>query len=317
MRATITGAWRRSPTFVRAPVSLLVNTFRFYFQDNCSTYAAAIAYYALFSLVPLSLIILSFLGLLVDRQSIVDFVFEQIPLKETESVRQNVDELVQRARDISVAGISFGLLALLWSGTGIFASVRRGLNATNHRKNGRPYWHGKLMDFALIPGLGVLILLSISLTAAAQVTIDYTGHIGPLHLDTNLALRLSSYALPAIVSFTMFSLLYHYVPSVRPPWSETLSGAAFATVAFELVKTLGAILVSSAPFSRNTAIYTGFSTAFVFLFWMFVNASILILGSEFARAVAHRNGEEEERISPAAPASAAMPGAPARPGAGR
>ncbi len=316
MRATMTGAWRRSPTFVRTPASVLVETFRLFFRDNCSTYAAAIAYYALFSLVPLSLIILSFLGLLIDRQRIVDFVFEQIPLKETESVRQNVDELVQRARDISVAGISFGSIALLWSGSGIFASVRRGLNATSDRKNGRPYWHGKLIDFALIPGLGALILLSISLTAAAQVTIDHTGHIGPLHLDTNLALRVSSYALPAVVSFTMFSLLYHYVPSVRPRWPETLSAATFATVAFEMVKLLGAILVSSAPFSRNTAIYAGFSTAFVFLFWMYVNGSILLLGSEFARAIALHRGSEKEAAGAATTAPPAIPGTRPHAGAG-
>jgi membrane protein len=312
MPAAISKAWGRFPAFVRTPLSLMTETFRLYFEDNCSTYAAAIAYYALFSLVPLSLIILSFLGLVVDRQRIVNFVFDQIPLQETESVRQNVNELVQRARDISFAGISFGLLALLWSGSGIFGAVRRGLNATSHRKKGRPYWHGKLIDFALIPGLGVLVLLSISLTAAAQVTIDHTGHIGPLHLDTNLALRVSSYALPAVVSFAMFNLLYRYVPSVRPPWPETLSGAAFATVTFELVKTVGAILVSAAPFSKDTAIYAGFSTAFVFLFWMFINASILLLGSEFARALARRTTEEletaEQRPARAAPRARPHPG---------
>ncbi|MGI8926261.1 MAG: YihY/virulence factor BrkB family protein [Tepidiformaceae bacterium] len=288
MRAVMGRTWRRSPAFIRTPVALVTRTFRLYMDDNCSIYAAAIAYYALFSLVPLSLIVLSVLGLVVDRQDIVDFVFEQVPLEESAAVEDDVNRLVDRAQRISLAGVSFGVLALIWSGSGIFSAVRRGLNATGHRP-GRPYWHGKLIDFALIPGLGVLIWLSLSLTATAQVALESTGSIGPLDLETNLAVRLSSYALPALMSFGMFALLYRYVPTVPPGWAETLAGAGFAMVLFELAKNLGAVVVSLLVFSQDTAVYAGFSTAFAFLFWMFVNGSILLLGAEFARAVAmHR-----------------------------
>lgn len=286
MPRVVRQGWLRVPRFVRVPLGILGTTIRLYMDDHCGTYAAAIAYYALFSLVPLSLIILSVFGLVVSKQDISQFVFDQIPLQQTESVRQNVDQIVERAQEISVAGISFGLLVLIWSSSGIFSAVRRGLDIASHRQNTRPYWHGKLVDMALIPALGLLILLSVGLTALTQFVIARAGELGPLNFDTNLALRVSSFLLPAFVSFIMFLLLYHFVPSSRTAWPEATAGALFATVLFEAAKNSITYIVDAAPYSKDTAIYAGFGTALAFLFWMFINASILLLGAEFARALA-------------------------------
>lgn len=282
------------PSLVRRPIGVIGTTIRLYMDDHCGTYAAAIAYYALFSLIPLSLIILSAFGLFVDRQDITDWVFDQVPLKESESVHDSVNTIVQRAQDVSIAGISFGVLVLLWSSSGIFAAVRRGLDVTSHRRKSRSYWHGKLVDVALVPALGLLILLSLGLTGLTQLAIARAGEVGPLNFDTNLALRVSSFVLPALVSFVMFLLLYHFVPSYRTAWPDAFAGAAFATVLFEVAKNSIAYIVDAAPYSKDTAIYAGFGTALGFLFWMFVNASILLLGSEFARAIAKPEAEEPE-----------------------
>ena len=166
---TVARAVERGPGVIRTPGRLLVTTFRMYSEDHCGTYAAAIAYYAIFSLIPLVLVIVSSLGLFVNRQDIVEFVFEQIPLKQTESVQRNVEDAVGGAKNISVAGLSFGLVLLLWSSSGMFGAVRKGLNATSHRGRGQSYLYGKLIDFALIFAAGLLILVSIGMTALIQV----------------------------------------------------------------------------------------------------------------------------------------------------
>ena len=287
-------AWQRLPSPVRRPFDVITTTVRLYIDDSCSTYAAAIAYYAIFSLVPLALITLSIFGLVVSRQSITDFVFEQLPLQQTPSVHQNVDSIVQRAQGISVAGLSFGVVALIWSSSGIFSAVRRGLNAAAHRRKPRSYIHGKLIDLALIPGLGILITLSVGLTTASQILIEHAGSLGPLNFDTNIALRTSSYVLPAIISFSMFAVLYRYVPTVRPTAREALAGAALATLLFEITKNFYAFIFSLTAFSKDTAIYAGFGNALGFLLWLFLNASILLFGAEFARAVARPSWREDE-----------------------
>ena len=117
--------WQSAPRAVRVPASVIARTINLYIDDSCGTYAAAIAYYAIFSLVPLSLIILSIFGLVVKEETITTFVFDQLPLKETPSVRENVQTIVQRAHDISVAGLSFGVIALIWSSSGSFSRSRK------------------------------------------------------------------------------------------------------------------------------------------------------------------------------------------------
>lgn len=293
--------WNALPSAVRRPFDVIATTIRLYVEDGCSTYAAAIAYYALFSIVPLSLITLSVFGLIIDQDRIAQWVFDQIPLKETTGVRENVDEIIQRARDISPASIGFGVVFLLWSSSGIFGAVRKGLNAATHLRKGRPYWHGKLIDFALIPTLGILIVISVGLTAVARLFLERIDEVGPININTNETLRVAGYILPAMVSFSMFLLLYKYVPTVRPPWREALAGALFATVLFETAKNLIATVVGYASFSRDTAIYAGFGTALAFLVWMFVNASILLLGAEFGRAMRKPEGQplpEDVPVSP-------------------
>lgn len=296
--------WHMIPGPVRAPFEVVTKTIGLYIEDSCSTYAAAIAYYAIFSIVPLSLITISLVGLVADREGIADWVFEQIPLEESETVRNNVDEIIRRAQDFSFASLSFGIVFLVWSSSGIFGAVRKGLNAAAHLKMGRPYWRSKLMDFALIPIVGVLIAVSVGLTALARNAVARFDDIGPFQLDANLALEAASYAIPAIITFFMFMLLYRFAPAARPHWRDALAGALFATVLFEIAKNVIAIVLSESSFSRDTAIYAGFGTALAFLVWMFVNASILLLGAEFGRAIRLRRDlslgvpNEDEVISP-------------------
>ncbi len=301
MPSAVGRQWNSLPSFARRPCEIVAMTLRLYIDDGCSTYAAAIAYYAIFSLVPLSLITLSVFGLVIDQDRIAEWVFDQIPLKETTGVRENVDEIIRRARAISPASIGFGVVFLFWSSSGIFGAVRKGLNAATHLRKGRPYWHGKLIDFALIPALGLLIVLSVGMTAIVRLVLERVDEVGPISINTNEALRLAGYILPAIISFSMFALLYRYVPTARPPWREALAGAGFATVLFETAKNLIATVVSFADFSRDTAIYAGFGTALAFLVWMFVNASILLLGAEFGRAIRRTEGEALPDDMPVSP----------------
>lgn len=278
-------AIERGPGVTRTPGRILVTTFRMYSRDHCGTYAAAIAYYAIFSLLPLLLVTVSLFGLFVNRQDIVDFVFEQIPLEQTANVQQNVEDAVGGAQNISIAGLSFGLVLLLWSSGGMFGAVRKGLNATSHRGRGQSYLHGKLIDLALIFAAGLLILLSIGLTALIQVAVQRAGDLGWTSVRTSPGANVAYYGAPALASFTLFAMLYRFVPTSRPSWLEALAGAACATLLFEVAKNLAAILIGNTAFSRNTALYASFGTALAFLFWMFVNASILLFGAEFARAL--------------------------------
>lgn len=285
----------RLPQPVRAPIHVLVRTFKLYGDDDCGIYAAAIAYYALFSLVPIALITLSIFGWVVDREAIVDFVFAQLPLQETVDVRDNVDEIVQQSKRLSGPGFAIGILVLLWSAGGLFSAVRRGLNATRHVRQSRPFWQGKLVDLALLFGVGTLITLSIGMTAITRVAVERAGDLGFVEINAYDALELLSYGLSAFVSLVMFALLYRLVPTARPRWREALYGAVFATILFELTKHLAALVIQEQSFARDSAIYAGVASVFAFLLWIFISGSILLLGAEFGRAAVNQDSSAEEQ----------------------
>ena len=288
-------AWHGAPVALRAPVLTLWRAARWYSQDQASIYAAAIAYYALFSMVPLAVITLSILGLILPPQRVVDFALTQLPLEQTSDVEENVRRLVRQARDLSPAGLGIGAVGLLWSASGVFSAVRRGLNATSHRTKSRPYWHEKLVDFALVPALALLIATSLGLTALAQVIVAQVEELGPIPIPTSDLARWASILAAAAVSFLMFAMLYRYVPSSRPEWKEALAGAACATVLFELTKNVAAYILSFAAVGENASVYAGFGTAMVFLFWVMLNASIMLFGAEFGRAVGSTLSEFRSR----------------------
>lgn len=276
--------WAALPPALRRPLAIAGLSFRRYSEDHCSVYAGSIAYYAIFSLVPLAAVVLSICGLVVDRQQIVDFVFEQLPLEESASVKESVDEIVRRAQDVSPAGLAFGLLALLWSGTGIFSAVRRGLNVATHVSRSRPFWRAKLVDFLLLPVLAALTLASLLLTASAQVVIENAGDYGAFDVDATLLVKVVAFVLPAVASFATFLVVYRFAPAGRLPPRDVLTASLLAMVLFEIVKNAWAIVFAITPFSRQTAVYASFGAVFAFLLWMFINASILLFCAEVAGA---------------------------------
>jgi membrane protein len=281
----VRSAWSHTPRVIRTPLAIFGRAFQLYVNDDCSSYAGAIAYYALFSLVPLALIMLTVLGLVIDKQDIVNFVFEQLPLEDTADVRQRVADLVDRSRELSGAGISVSLVLLLWSSSALFSAVRKGLNATASDLISRPFWHGKLVDFALVVSLGLLISASIGLTAFTRIAIVHTLELGGTPLNAHRVFEISSYAVSATLSFMMFLLMYRSVPIRHPNWNRAVWGAVFATILFEMLKNLSAVFLEKTSFHRDAAVYAGVSAVFVFLFWVWLNASILLFGAEFGRAV--------------------------------
>lgn len=294
----VRGAWGAIPGSVRAPFDVVAATVRFFLEDGCPTYAAAMAYYAIFSIVPLGLITLAIFGILADRQAIVDWVFAQVPLRETEEVRGNVDAIVSRAQELSAASLGFGIGFLLWSSSGVFGAVRNGLNATAHARAMRPFWRGKLIDLGLVVFAGGLVSLSVAATATANLLVGRLDDGAWLFLGRERVLQMVGLGAAPMVTFVMFLVLYRVTPAARPAWRDAAAGAALATVLFELAKNAVAVMIALSSFSRDTAIYAGVGSALAFLLWMYISGSVLLLGAEFGKALRARRERMMQPVGP-------------------
>lgn len=248
-----------------------------YSADSCSQMAAAISYYVLFSVVPLAIVLASVFGFISRnhdvRNRVVDQVVQQTALGGEEG-EQFVSDTIDGVRRVSAALSVVGLLGMAWSASAMAGAVRRSLNVVWGTSTNRPLAQQKLLDLAMVLGLGLLLGLSVVGTGALQTL----RRVGPFS-DSGLW-TLPSLALPAAVTFIAFLLLYRYVPTQRLDVRTVWPGALLATFLFETMKNGFALYV--AYFNSYDVIYGSLGAIMLFLLWTYLASSILLLGGELA-----------------------------------
>jgi membrane protein len=259
-----------------------------YLKDDCAHLSAAISYYAIFAMFPLLIFVFAIAGMVVQgdsvRDDIVDEVLDTIPLSEgegEESVRDAVEGVGQ------TSGGALGLLALIglaWSGSSLFGALRKGLNAAfDDVETKRPWVPQKAIDLALVVSVAVFFLASIAATAFLRIARSRSedlGSLGEFVNDVGVLWDAASYAIPVAFSIIAFMALYCLVPSrLRSPL-DVWPGALIGALAFQAV-TLG-FSIYLENFTNYDILMGSLGAAAGLLFWIFVNANIMLFGAEVA-----------------------------------
>ena len=255
------------------------------FRDRCPQYAASISFHVLFSLFPLTIVLVSVFGLVLQdeelRQRVISELLDVLPVSE--EGQANVQSSIEGiASPLSAIGF-VSLIALLWGASGMMASIRIGLEAALKVDRGRPAAHAKLVDFVVVGAAGVLVLLVVGLSAFAaffsRLADRITHEIG---VEANLSGVLLRDGVQLVVIGVMALLLYRFVPARKLRTRGAVAGAVLTAIG-----TWGAariLAVIFADFSRYNLIYGSLAGVMTFLFFVYVVALILLLGAEFAYA---------------------------------
>ena len=270
----------------RGVVNALPRAFEDLFRDKCPQYAASIAYRVLFSLFPLTIVLVSIFGLILQdddlRQDVIDELIDILPVSEEgqADVEQSIEGI---ASPLSAIGL-ISLVALLWGASGMMASIRIGLEAALKVDRGRPAAHAKLVDFILVGVVGMLVLLVVgaSIVGAFLVRLleDFTEWLG-VGIDTPSLFLLRDVVQLVVIGVTTL-LLYRYVPAGRLRRPAALAGAI--VTAFGIWGASKVLAILFADFSRYNVIYGSLAGVMTFLFFVYVVALILLFGAEFAYA---------------------------------
>lgn len=255
------------------------------FADRCTQFAAAIAYRVLFSLFPLTILLVSIFGLVLQddelRQRVVDFLVDILPVSE--EGRADVERSIEGiATPLSAIGL-VSLLALLWGASGMMASIRLGLEAALKVERGRPPVHAKVVDFATILAAGTLVLLVVGLSAAGAFLSSVLDRLSArLGVDTDPSgWLLRDGVQMGIIGLTAL-LLYRFVPARRIRPRDALAGATVTALAIWGATKILALVFGD--FSRYNLIYGSLAGVMTFLFFVYVVALLLLFGAEFAYA---------------------------------
>ena len=238
--------------------------------------AAAISYYALFSLFPLTLAIIFGLSFFIGPDSIEDLAqraAEQAPVsKQTVS-----DVLTGTLNNRSLAGFA-GIIGLLWAGTAVFSAIRKGVNATWGITKPRPFLQERLIDISLMLSAAILMLVSIFSTAALAYVREILEFItSETHINGDFLWDKLASLIPPFLSFVVFIGIYWFLPNTKVKLTEALPGAFAATIAFEVIKNVFVLYVRN--YSVYTTVYGSVGGIMALLTWVYVSAFILLFGS--------------------------------------
>ncbi len=257
----------------------LVNDF---LGKNGMQLSAAIAFYALFSLFPLVLVLFAALGFLSGSSIVAPQLAREIGalIPVSSDLLSTTLEGLISAR--AVTGV-LGVLGLLWASTAVFGAIRKGINAAWGISRPRPFLQERLMDFSLLVGAGVLLLIPIVLTVVAPVVDEAVNLIfsGAAFSGERLW-GLGESLIGALLAFLTFLALYFYLPNTPVRLRVVWPGALLATVAFEVVRGVFVWYVEAYPFYEG--IYGPIGWVVALLAFVYVSAVILLFG---ALATAH------------------------------
>ena len=258
-----------------------------FFRDGCTQRAAAISFYALFSLFPLAMLAATVLGLVVSdaeaRTRVVDFVLDNLPLSEAKARHDLEVLLLNVTRNVAGFGL-LGIATLLFAASGVMGAIRHALNAAFNVDDPRPPAQAKAVDLLLVLAFGLVMIMSLALTIAERVTESLAAAVdeavpGVGGVVVEAVVELGA-AVPLVMAFVVFAVLFRLVPSACPRLRDTWPGVLLAAVGYELAKNGFALYLSK--FANYSAIYASLATIIAFLIFVWVAANIALLGAEVA-----------------------------------
>src|SRR3954469_8601060 len=254
--------------------------FREFSDDNVTDWAAALTYYAVLSIFPMLLALVSLLGLFGTSatQPLIDNVGTVAPGPAKEIVTNAIQNL-QKSQGAAGFAFVFGLAAALWSASGYVGAFKRASNDIWDVEEGRPVW--KTIPLRL--GVTGILLVLTTISALAVVL------TGPLAKQVGNVVGLGSAAVTAwdiakwpvlilIVAF-MIALLYYAAPNVKHPKFQWVSpGSLVAVLLWIVASALFAFYVAN--FSSYNKTYGALGGVIVFLTWLWITNIVILFGAE-------------------------------------
>jgi membrane protein len=269
-------------------VGLLKSAFQAWRKDDAAGMGAALAFYTLFSMAPLLLLVISIAGLVIDADTARGLLMTQLTAllgdKGANAVQGVLLAADNRAQGFVAAVVSFATVVL--GATSVFAELRKDLDKI--WKHEAPETIGilsnvlaRVFSFGLVLSIGFLLMVSLVMSAAVSAVGAYWAGGFPI------VLRALDFLISFFVITGLFAMIYKILPSVRLEWNDVWIGAAATSLLFWIGKWLiGLYLAKSAVASPFGAA----GTLVVVILWVYYSAQIFFFGAEFTKAYATRRG---------------------------
>ncbi|HEY3661119.1 MAG TPA: YihY/virulence factor BrkB family protein [Candidatus Udaeobacter sp.] len=282
-------------SFFANAFSLVKQTGKEFLEDKAPQLGAALAYYTVFSLAPLILVLLAIIGIIFrhDPAGAWEKITQQMSYFLDPNAVQVVQNIAQQASKPGKSTLAtiMGVALALFGASGVFGQLQDALNTIwdVKAKPSRGIWgflRTRFLSFAMVGGICFLLLVSLTLESLLKAFSHYVQSV----LPGGLVLAMSVYI---VFDFTvivlLFAMIFKFLPDAKVQWRDVWIGAVITAILFGIGKwLLGLYLGSGAAGSA----YGPASSLITLLLWIYYSSQILLFGAEFTQVYAARAGRE-------------------------
>ena len=279
---------------------IIKETLREYRDDNAYKHGAGLAYFTIFSLPPILIILIYVAGTIFGEAETQDALLTQITEVVGEESGESVRTMIEQATpgDLPWYLKLLGVGTLVFGATGVFFHLQDSLNAMWHvrdpkKKNFLKTLRDRAMSFTMIFIIGFLLLVSLvleTMVVALNHWLEKFLEEGALY-----TLLISDLVLQLFVVGALITLMFKFLPDAKIRWRDAWIGGMVTAFMFTIGKILIGLYIGNTDVAST---YGAAGSLIVILLWVFFSAQILFLGAEFTHVYCRHIGQP---ITPQSP----------------
>jgi membrane protein len=276
--------------------SLARETLASWSDDHASSMGAALAYYTMFSIAPLLLIVISVAGLAFGEQAARGEIMDQLAsLMGTDGARA-VQALLASVNHpaTGIWATLFGLGALIVGATTVFGELQNALDRiwrAPDREGPTGVWRWlriRLLSLGMIFGIGFLLMVSLVASAMLAAVQRWFGR----YVDLGALAALIDFGVSFAFITVAFAMIYKLMPRVRVEWRDVWIGAVVTALLFTVGKMAIGLYIGR---SAVASVFGAAASLVAMVVWVYWSAQIFLLGAEFTWVYARRLGSLRDR----------------------
>ena len=277
---------------VKKIITSLKEEFKAWNERDAFSTSAVIAYYTIFSLPGLLVIIVTVAGYFWGKEAVTHQIMGQVQGMIGQETGQQIQEIIAKASVTKGSWIAtiLGIATILFGATGVFYHVQQIFNKIwevkpKPKQKMLKLLRDRLFSFGLILVIGFLLLVSLVISAALNAISNWVAN----HLSESLlfVFNIVDFIVSIGIILVLFAAMFKFLPDVKIKWNDVWAGALLTTVLFVLAKyALGLYFGKSQPGSG----YGAAGSIILIMLWVSYSSLVLLFGAEFTRVYAKQTG---------------------------
>lgn len=278
--------------------TILTATFMSFSEDNGLKLSASLAYYTIFSIAPLLILIISLAGLFLGPMAASNSLFQHISGYVGVEAAKQIQEIIKNLHLSGKSGFTviIGIIILFVGASSIFIEIQDSLNII-WRVKAKPKrgWlkliQNRFLSFSLIISLGFLLLSSLLINLVLSALSNRVERFFPS--VTHFLVDSINIGITVIVITVLFAIIFKFLPDVKIKWRDVWIGALFTALLFMV----GQFVINYyIRYTAQKSVYGAAGSILLILVWVYYTSVILYIGAEFTQVYVEASGR---KIKPA------------------